>query len=54
MKPKYNKVEQTLLYNDKNKIFLQKKLYLRTVVLLDNESTMDLFCNPDLVGYIKR
>ena len=53
MEPKYNTVEQTLLYNDKNKIFI-KKIDLRTVVLLDNESTMDLFYNPDLVEDMKK
>ena len=33
---------------------MHKKLELRTVVLLDNKSTMDLFCDPDLVEDIKK
>ena len=39
---------------NKNKRFIQKNLDLRTVVLLDNDSTMNLFCNPDLVEDIKK
>ena len=33
---------------------MHKKLELRTVVLLDNKSTMDLFCDQDLVEDIKK
>ena len=53
MKPKYNTAKQNLLYNYRKKRSIHKKLDLRTVVLLYNESTMDLFCNPDLVENIK-
>ena len=33
---------------------MPKKLYLSTVVLLDNNYTMDLFCNPDLVEFNRK
>ena len=33
---------------------MNKKIDPRTVVLLENESTMDLFCNPYLVEDIKK
>ena len=33
---------------------MNKKLHLRKVVLLENESNMDLSCNPDFVGDIKK
>ena len=33
---------------------MQNKLYLRTLVPLDNDYTMDLLCKPDLVEYIKK
>ena len=33
---------------------MHRKIDLRTVVLLENESTMDLFYNPDLVKDIKK
>ena len=32
---------------------MHNKIDLSTVVLHDDESTMDLFCNPYLVEYIK-
>ena len=51
--PKYNTTEHNLLYNYRKKISIQGNLDLRKVVLLENESTMDLFCNPDLVEDIK-
>ena len=36
------------------KIYKNRNMYPRKVVLLDNESNMDLLCNPDLVEYIKK
>ena len=54
LKSKENTSKPTLLYNDRKKRSIQKKLYLRAVVFLDNKSTMDLFCDPDLVEYIKK
>ena len=32
---------------------MQNNIDLNKVVLLDNESTMNLLCNPDLVEYIQ-
>ena len=49
IEPREEIVEQTLLYNDKKKRSMHKNIDLSIVVLLDNESTMDLFCDPDLV-----
>ena len=49
MEPKDNKAKQTLLYNEKKKISMHKKIDLRTVVLIDSNSTLNLFCNPYLV-----
>ena len=54
LKPKSNTSEQTFVYNGRKKRFIQKHLDLSTVNLLDNESTMDLFYNTDLVGDIKK
>ena len=54
IQPKDNTYEHTLLYNDRKKRSIHKNLDLRTVVLLDNESTMDLFYNTDLVEDIKK
>ena len=54
VEPKYNTTEHNLLYNYRKKISIQNKLDLRTVVLLYNESNMDLFYNPDLVEDIKK
>ena len=46
--------KKNILYNNIKKRSIHKKIYLRTVVLLDNDSTIDLFCNPELVEDIKR
>ena len=54
LEPKDNTPKQNLLYNDRKKISIHKKLDLRTVVLLDNESNMDLLYNLDLVEDIKK
>ena len=54
LKSKENTSKPTLLYNDRKKRSIQKKLYLRAVVFLDNKSTMDLFYNPYLVEDIKK
>ena len=54
MELKENTADDTLLYNDINKRSIHNKLYLRTVVLLDNYSTMDLLCNPYLFENIKK
>ena len=54
LEPKDNTYKQTILYNDRKNISMHKKLDMRILVLLDNGSTMDLFCKPDLVEYIKR
>ena len=43
LEPKDNTAKHTILYNDRNKRSIHKKIDLRTVVLLDNDSTMDLF-----------
>ena len=40
LEPREETSKHTLLYNDKRKRDMQKKLDLRTMVLLDNESTM--------------
>ena len=54
MEPREETSKHTILYNDKNKRAMYKKLDLRTMVLLENESTMDLLCNPELVEYIQK
>ena len=53
LEPKDNMSKHNLLYSEKNKRYIHKKLDLRTVVLIDNESTLDLFCNQDSVKNIK-
>ena len=53
MEPKDNTAQQTLLYSNRKKISIHKKLDLRKVFLLDNKSTMDLFFNTYLVEDIK-
>ena len=52
--PREETAEQTLLYNDNKKRAMYNKIDLRTVVLLENEYTMDLFCNPHLVEDINK
>ena len=42
MEPKDNISKHTLLYKNRRKRSIHKKIDLRTVVLLDKESTMDL------------
>ena len=54
MEPKDNTSKYTLLYNDRKKISIHRKLYMKTVVLIDNESTMEPFCNPYLVEDITK
>ena len=46
LEPREETSKYTLLYNDKNNRAMYKKLDLRNMVLLDNESTVDLLCNP--------
>ena len=46
---KDNTDKPTLLYNNRNNRSSQKKIDLGTVVLLNKYSTIDLFCNLDLV-----
>ena len=43
---------QEALFNQKNKS--KMNLDLRNVILLDSQSTMDLFCNPDMVHKISK
>ena len=54
MEPKDTTDEHNILYNNRKKRSIQKKLDVRTVVLINNEYTMDLLCNPDLVEDIKK
>ena len=54
LEPKDDTSKQNLLYIDRKKRYMHKNLDLRTVVLLENESTMDIFCNPELAEDIKK
>ena len=54
MEPKDNISKQTFLYYNIKKRSIHKRLDLRIVVLLDNKSTMNLFCNLNLVEDIKK